>query len=185
MHELSWQGSTVITLTEEEQVFLYALRGDAHGAIEGSFEAMETQLRKEGSSVALHGPRCSLSSKKIYSDAAIDQKQIGRFRLLTYIGMIDRASGGYLAEGSKAVAIAVAIFAIPVAILASNLLVSVTSKTARLSSSCPACGSPDVTFEVEIGPAQPDTVISQCPSCLSNLKMNSDTLLVELMQDLD
>jgi hypothetical protein len=73
--ELLWAGSKVVVLDSDEQRFLEAVRswGTGHPIMsDEEFDALRTELRTKGSIVAAQGPRCSLRTKKMYSDASPD-----------------------------------------------------------------------------------------------------------------
>lgn len=73
--ELLWAGSKVVVLDSDEQRFLEAVRswGTGHPIMtDEEFDALRNELRTKGSIVAAQGPRCSLRTKKMYSDAAPD-----------------------------------------------------------------------------------------------------------------
>jgi hypothetical protein len=73
--ELLWAGSKVATLEADEQRFLEASMAYARGAplmSDDDFDKLKTDLRQKNSIVSAQGPRCSLRSKKMYSDAAVD-----------------------------------------------------------------------------------------------------------------
>lgn len=73
--ELLWAGSKVVILDSDEQKFLEAVRAWSTGhpiMSDDEFDDLRTQLRSQGSVVAAQGPRCSLRTKKMYSDASPD-----------------------------------------------------------------------------------------------------------------
>ncbi|CAH1453406.1 unnamed protein product [Lactuca virosa] len=55
--ELMWEGSSVVMLSSDEQKFL---------------EASMAYVSEDGSDIVAEGPRCSLRSRKVYSDLSVD-----------------------------------------------------------------------------------------------------------------
>lgn len=73
--ELLWQGSEVAILSSAEQKFLEASLAYSKGKpilSDAEFDALKSELKQQESFVALAGPRCSLRSRKMYSDLQID-----------------------------------------------------------------------------------------------------------------
>lgn len=73
--ELLWAGSKVVVLDGDEQRFLEAVRswGSGHPVMsDEDFDKLRAELRAKGSIVAAQGPRCSLRTKRMYSDAQPD-----------------------------------------------------------------------------------------------------------------
>ena len=73
--ELLWSGSDVAVLSSAEMKFLEATMAYNKGKnllTNDEFDRLKGQLKEEGSSVVSAGPRCSIRSKKVYTDAAPD-----------------------------------------------------------------------------------------------------------------
>ncbi|KAH7659671.1 Chloride channel core domain-containing protein [Dioscorea alata] len=73
--ELMWEGSSVVMLTPDEQKLLEASMAYASGnpiMTDAEFDELKMRLRKEGSDIVQEGPRCSLRSRKVYSDLSVD-----------------------------------------------------------------------------------------------------------------
>lgn len=73
--ELLWNGSKVAVLDGDELAFLEASQAFAKGKpimSDEDFNALKYELKQKGSVVAAEGPRCSLRSKKMYSDCTPD-----------------------------------------------------------------------------------------------------------------
>jgi hypothetical protein len=73
--ELLWSGSKVAILDSEELRFLEATKAYQSGKplmSDEEYEAMKAELRSKNSVVVAQGPRCSLRSRKMYSDASVD-----------------------------------------------------------------------------------------------------------------
>lgn len=73
--ELIWNGSKVAILDADEQRFLEASMAYSNGSpimSDEDYDQLKAELRTRGSIVSAQGPRCSLRSKKMYSDAYPD-----------------------------------------------------------------------------------------------------------------
>ncbi|XP_039142052.1 PGR5-like protein 1B, chloroplastic [Dioscorea cayenensis subsp. rotundata] len=73
--ELMWEGSSVVMLSPDEQKLLEASMAYASGnpiMTDAEFDELKMRLRKEGSDIVQEGPRCSLRSRKVYSDLSVD-----------------------------------------------------------------------------------------------------------------
>ncbi|KAF7138682.1 hypothetical protein RHSIM_Rhsim07G0096500 [Rhododendron simsii] len=73
--ELMWEGSSVVMLTSDEQKFLEASMAYVAGKpimSDQEYDSLKRQLKIDGSDIVVEGPRCSLRSKRVYSDLAVD-----------------------------------------------------------------------------------------------------------------
>ncbi|WJX54957.1 PGR5-like protein 1A, chloroplastic [Trifolium repens] len=73
--ELMWEGSTVVMLSSSEQKFLEASIAYVSGKpvmSDKEFDELKMKLKIEGSEIVAEGPRCSLRSRKVYSDLSVD-----------------------------------------------------------------------------------------------------------------
>ncbi|KAL6909347.1 hypothetical protein ACP4OV_001628 [Aristida adscensionis] len=73
--ELMWEGSSVVMLSQDEQIFLEACMAYAAGKpimSDAEFDELKLKLKKDGSVIVTEGPRCSLRSRKVYSDLSVD-----------------------------------------------------------------------------------------------------------------
>uniref|UniRef100_A0A6N2K759 PGR5-like protein 1A, chloroplastic n=1 Tax=Salix viminalis TaxID=40686 RepID=A0A6N2K759_SALVM len=73
--ELMWQGSSVVMLSSDEQKFLEASLAYVSGnpiMSDEEFDKLKLRLKTEGSEIVVEGPRCSLRSRKVYSDLSVD-----------------------------------------------------------------------------------------------------------------
>jgi hypothetical protein len=73
--ELMWEGSSVVMLSSDEQRFLEASMAYVSGnpiLSDEEYDKLKMKLKMDGSEIVCEGPRCSLRSKKVYSDLAID-----------------------------------------------------------------------------------------------------------------
>jgi ribosomal protein S27E len=73
--ELMWEGSSVVMLSSDEQRFLEASMAYVSGnpiLNDEEYDKLKLKLKIDGSDIVSEGPRCSLRSKKVYSDLAVD-----------------------------------------------------------------------------------------------------------------
>ncbi|CAN6286113.1 unnamed protein product [Urochloa humidicola] len=73
--ELMWEGSSVVMLSPDEQRLLEASMAYASGKpimSDAEFDELKLRLKKDGSDIVTEGPRCSLRSRKVYSDLNVD-----------------------------------------------------------------------------------------------------------------
>ncbi|KAI3947959.1 hypothetical protein MKW92_035828 [Papaver armeniacum] len=73
--ELMWEGSSVVMLSSSEQKFLEASMAYVSGKpimTDKEYDELKLQLKIDGSEIVVEGPRCSLRSKKVYSDLTVD-----------------------------------------------------------------------------------------------------------------
>ncbi|XP_076930243.1 PGR5-like protein 1A, chloroplastic [Bidens hawaiensis] len=73
--ELMWEGSSVVMLSSDEQKLLEATMAYISGnpiMSDVEFDKLKKQLKKDGSDIVAEGPRCSLRSRKVYSDLTVD-----------------------------------------------------------------------------------------------------------------
>ncbi|VAH96453.1 unnamed protein product [Triticum turgidum subsp. durum] len=69
--ELMWEGSSVVMLSADEQRLLEASIAYIAGNPIMS-DAEFDELKLDGSDIVTEGPRCSLRSRKVYSDLTVD-----------------------------------------------------------------------------------------------------------------
>ncbi|GAB4834318.1 PGR5-like protein 1B, chloroplastic [Ancistrocladus abbreviatus] len=73
--ELMWEGSSVVMLSADEQRLLEASMAYVAGKpimTDEEFDDLKQKLKMEGSEIIVEGPRCSLRSRKVYSDLTVD-----------------------------------------------------------------------------------------------------------------
>ncbi|EYU39022.1 hypothetical protein MIMGU_mgv1a010322mg [Erythranthe guttata] len=73
--ELMWEGSSVVMLSADEQRFLEASMAYVSGnqiMTDDEYDKLKQKLKMDGSEIVVEGPRCSLRSRKVYSDLSVD-----------------------------------------------------------------------------------------------------------------
>ncbi|CAA2961726.1 PGR5 1A, chloroplastic [Olea europaea subsp. europaea] len=73
--ELMWEGSSVVMLSADEQRFLEASMAYVSGnpiMSDKEYDELKLKLKMDASEIVVEGPRCSLRSRKVYSDLSVD-----------------------------------------------------------------------------------------------------------------
>lgn len=194
--ELTWEGSSVVVMTKEEQMFLEATKAYAMGSpilTDDQFNDLKMKLKEQGSPIALGGPRCSIRSRRVFTDLSVDY---GRLTLLNLPGAIialgllfalDFATGFQITKFVELPEplgfVAVWVVAIPVLYIISDSLTKVVLKDALiLKGQCTNCGAEQTIFFGKVlgveGADEKSEV--KCESCKQ--KMTADSRTRELTQ---
>ena len=194
--ELLWEGSTVVTMTKEEQMFLEATKAYSMGKpvmSDEEFNELKLKLKNQGSPIASGGPRCSIRSRRVFTDLDVDYFRLTLLNIpgvaisLSLLFLLDLATGFSI---SKFVELPeplgfVAVWAVvlPILYVVSDSLTKVVLKDALvLKGQCTNCGDPIVLFFGSVlGIEGNDQVSSvQCDGC--KCKMSADSVSRELTQ---
>lgn len=196
--ELTWEGSKVVVLNEDEQLFLEAQLGFNRGQpimSDADFDKLKLKLKQSGSFVTSQGPRCSLRSGSMYSDAQVDYlKMVGlnippALLVLGALFSVDDLTGfeiTKLVELPQPWGIVVVWgFVLPALYVLSSAISNVLFKDALiLKAPCPNCGAENTTYFGDIltvaGNRNRNTV--ECPSCKSKLTFDALTREVEVTE---
>ncbi|GAQ87275.1 pgr5-like protein b [Klebsormidium nitens] len=197
--ELQWQGSRVVIMSPDEQKFMEACQAYFAGKpilSDDEFDALKSQLKKSNSRVTVEGPRCSLRSRKVYSDSQLDYLKMTLLNLpaavisLAFVFLFDDLTGfeiTYLLELPEPWS---ALFAYGVVFpftlfLTSKLTRVVIKDPLILKGPCPNCGAENTTFfgTILTVPSPSDTNPVKCESCGTNLKFERDSRLILIDED--
>ncbi|GLT78304.1 hypothetical protein SLA2020_498440 [Shorea laevis] len=194
--ELMWEGSSVVMLSSDEQKFLEASMAYVAGKpimSNEEFDKLKMKLKMEGSEIVVEGPRCSLRSRKVYSDLSVDY-----FKMLllnvpaTVIALglfffLDDITGfeiTYLLELPEPFSFIFTWFAaVPLLVwLAQSLTKVVVRDSLILKGPCPNCGTENVSFfgtilSVSSGGS---TNTIKCSNCGTEQVYDSKTRLITL-----
>lgn len=197
--ELLWSGSKVAILTSAEKKFLEAsLAYNAGKPIMSNedFDKLKTQLRKENSIVTAQGARCSIRSRKMYSDAKVDYLRMVALNipaaLTVLLGLfsIDDLTGfevTQLMELPEPFGIIVVWgVVLPVVYVLSNAITNLVFKDALvLKAECPNCGTENLTYFGDIltvsGSRRTNSV--NCANCKVNLLFDAEKREVEVQAE--
>lgn len=197
--ELVWSGSKVAVLSTDEQRFLEAQVAFAKGRpimSDADFEALKLELRRAGSPVTAQGARCSLLSRKMYSDAAVDYLKLVAINvpaaLLVLGGLfsIDDLTGfeiTRLVELPEPYGI-IAVWGVvlpTIYVLASSLTNLLFPDALILTAPCPACGHSNSSYfgSILTIPGNRDANAVECGGCKAKLQFDARTREVELIEE--
>jgi len=206
--ELTWEGSSVATLSTDELRFLEATRAFRDGKSiisDAEYDALKLALKTKGSAVALEGPRCSLRSRKVTSDAEPDYLKMVALRgpaLALTIGVLfsideisELVTGRYELTDNPILEadLGGTIFG-PLAFIFLPLTIVISFGLTRLAlgenplvlhGPCPACGDDVVTYFGKVFGVDgySETAELACKNCKSELTLDSKTRTIELIKD--
>eukprot|EP00270_Netrium_digitus_P016023 TRINITY_DN567_c0_g1_i2.p1 TRINITY_DN567_c0_g1~~TRINITY_DN567_c0_g1_i2.p1 ORF type:complete len:346 (-),score=86.09 TRINITY_DN567_c0_g1_i2:157-1194(-) len=194
--ELTWEGSSVVVLTTEEQKFLEALMAYKTGKpfmSDAEFDQLKLQLKKQGSKVAIEGPRCSLRSRKVYSDTTVDYLRMTLLNLpaaiiaLLLVFFVDDLTGfeiTYLLELPEPYSFLFTWFIVlPFTFLTAQFITNLALKDFLiLRGPCPNCGVNNISFFGTIFTVSNSQRVNdvKCESCGSLLKYELDARIITL-----
>lgn len=194
--ELMWEGSSVVMLSSDEQKFLEASMAYVSGnpiMTDKEYDQLKMQLKKDGSDIVAEGPRCSLRSRKVYSDLTVDYLKMFLINVpaaVVALGLfffLDDITGfeiTYLLELPEPFSFIFTWFAaIPFILWLSFTLTNVIVKDFLiLKGLCPNCGTENTSFfgtilSISSG-GTTNTV--KCTNCQTPLVFDQDTRLITL-----
>jgi hypothetical protein len=186
--ELTWAGSSVAVMDSNEQKFLEASMAFSQGKpilSDTEFDELKTKLKQSNSIVTAQGPRCSVRTKKMYSDASADYLRTTLLNLpavlfvlgllfavdiatnfgLTNLVTLPAPFGAGLVWG----------LLLPVCYLASTSLTNIGFKDAVvLKADCPNCGTEVTSYYgtiLTIAGNRGQNALD-CPNCTAGLTMD-------------
>ncbi|KAG8044390.1 hypothetical protein GUJ93_ZPchr0050g33541 [Zizania palustris] len=194
--ELMWEGSSVVMLTPDEQRLLEASMAYVSGnpiMTDAEFDELKLRLRKEGSEIVQEGPRCSLRSRKVYSDLTVDYFKMFLLNVpaavvaLTLFFFLDDFTGfeiTYLLELPEPFSFIFTWFAaLPLIFWIAQAITSAIVKDFLiLKGPCPNCGNENLSFfgtilSVPSGGANNSV---KCANCGTSLVYDSASRLITL-----
>ncbi len=194
--ELIWSGSKVAVLTKNEKRFMEATLAYNAGKplmSDAEYEELKKQLRQEGSAVTFQGARCSIRTKKMYSDAEVDYLRMITLNfpaaLLVLISLfaVDDLTGfevTSLMELPEPFGIIVVWgFILPAVYVISSAITNLVFKDALvLKAECPSCGTKNFTYfgDILTVAGNKDANVVECPECKSKLRFDADSRMVEV-----
>lgn len=193
--ELLWEGSRVAVLSSTEQRFMEASRAHAEGnpiITDEQYDDLKRQLRRDRSTVVAQGPRCSIRSKKMYSDITIDYVKMTLLNLpavLLVLGVLFSVDDITGFEITKAIELPqpygiVFLWGVllPSLFILANAITSLGFKDALIVKGiCPNCSTENTTYFGDIltvAGARDETTVP-CKECKSQLQFKAnDRMLV-------
>ncbi|KAH0890474.1 hypothetical protein HID58_052903 [Brassica napus] len=194
--ELMWEGSSVVMLSSDEQRFLEASMAYVSGnpiLSDEEYDKLKMKLKMDGSEIVCEGPRCSLRSKKVYSDLAVDYFKMFLLNVpatVVALGLfffLDDLTGfeiTYLLELPEPFSFIFTWFAAVPAIvyLALSLTKLIIRDSLILKGPCPNCGTENTSFFGTILSISNDgsTNNVKCSGCGTAMVYDSSTRLITL-----
>eukprot|EP00899_Mesostigma_viride_P024487 jgi/Mesvir1/5222/Mv15351-RA.1 len=186
--ELLWEGSSVVMMSPTEQKFIEAKQAFMAGKpvmTDAEFDALKRELKEQNSSVAIAGPRCSIRSRRVVSDASVDYIKMTLLNLpaavvtLAAVFVVDDLTDfgiTYLVELPEPWSFLFTWgLVIPITyVLSTNVTRFVFQNPLILQGPCPECGSPTVSYFGSILGVAGDEATSevQCENCKSTLEFS-------------
>ncbi|XP_073287917.1 PGR5-like protein 1A, chloroplastic [Primulina huaijiensis] len=194
--ELMWEGSSVVMLSANEQRFLEASMAYVSGnqiLTDKEFDELKQKLKMDGSEIVVEGPRCSLRSRKVYSDLSVDYLKMFLLNVpaaVVALGLfffLDDLTGfeiTYLLELPEPFSFIFTWFAaIPVILWLSFTLTNFIVKDFLiLVGLCPNCGTENNSFFGTILSVSSggDTNKVKCSNCGTEMMYDSKSRLITL-----
>ncbi|KAJ0104524.1 hypothetical protein Patl1_18579 [Pistacia atlantica] len=204
--ELMWEGSSVVMLNliwfivtmqaPDEQKFLEASMAYVSGKpimSDEEFDQLKIRLKMEGSEIVAEGPRCSLRSRKVYSDLTVDYLKMFLLNVpatVVALGLfffLDDLTGfeiTYLLELPEPFSFIFTWFAaVPLIVyLAQSLTKLIVKDFLILKGPCPNCGTENLSFfgtilSVSSGGTSNSV---KCSNCGTSLVFDAKTRLITL-----
>lgn len=188
--ELLWSGSKVAILNSSEKKFLEAVLAYNAGRpimSNQDFDALKKQLKKENSFVTAQGARCSIRSRKMYSDAQVDYLRLVALNLPAAITVlfglfsIDDLTGFEVTKLMELPEpwgiIVVWGLILPMVYVLSNAITNLVFRDALvLKARCPSCDTENFTYFGDIltvsGNREKNTI--ECSNCKAKLVFDAD-----------
>ncbi|XP_042019545.1 PGR5-like protein 1B, chloroplastic [Salvia splendens] len=195
--ELMWEGSSVVMLSADEQRFLEASMAYVSGnplLSDKEFDELKQRLKADGSEIVIEGPRCSLRSRKVYSDLSVYLKMylLNAPATIVALGLfffIDEITGFEVLKIPEPFGFLVTWFAaLPFIIwLAFTLTNAVVKDVLILEGICPNCGTKNNSFFGSILSISSGGSINnvKCSNCGTALVYDSKTRLITLPEGSD
>ncbi|XP_060180032.1 PGR5-like protein 1B, chloroplastic [Lycium barbarum] len=194
--ELMWEGSSVVMLSTDEQKFLEASMAYVSGnpiMTDKEYDKLKMKLKRDGSDIVVEGPRCSLRSRKVYSDLSVDYLKMFLLNVpaaVVALGLfffLDDLTGfeiTYLLELPEPFSFIFTWFAaLPLILWLSFTITNIIIKDFLiLKGPCPNCGTENTSFfgtilSVSSGGSNNKV---KCSGCGTDLIYDSDTRLITL-----
>lgn len=195
--ELLWNGSKVAILDTEEQKFLEATMAYSRGnpiLSDEEYDALKAELKQRGSVVSAQGPRCSIRSKKMYSDAYPDYLRMTALNIpaallcLGFLFSIDDITGfevtSLIELPPPGGIIALWALVLPVLYLLSTSITNLVLKDHTiLRGPCPNCGTDNFTYFGDIFTVSGNkgSNVLECSNCKADLTydLNKRVIVVD------
>jgi len=187
--ELLWEGSKVAILSSTEQKFMEASLAYQAGKpilSDTEFDELKGQLRKKNSKVVSQGPRCSIRSRNMYSDADPDYLKMTILNLpaalitLGALFSVDDLTGFEITKFLElpqpyGIAVVWGLVLPAIYVLSTSLTNIVLKDGLILKGNCPNCNTPASTYFGDIltitGNREKNEIV--CSNCKAKLTFNA------------
>lgn len=193
--DLVWAGSRVAVLSSTEQKFMEASRAFQQNKpmlTDDQYDELKRQLRRDRSPVVAQGPRCSLRSKRMYSDISVDYLKMTFLNLpavLLVLGALFSVDDLTGFEITKAISLPeplgiIFLWAVllPGLFILANALTQLAFKDALImKGTCPNCNTENTSYfgDVLTVSGTRDEQTFKCKECKSELTFRAnDRMLV-------
>jgi len=162
---------------------------------DAQYDALKLELKKNGSAVALAGPRCSLRSQRVYSDSTVDYLRMTALNVpgalvgLAACFVVDDLSGFGITQLVELPEpwgfIAVWFVVLPVIYLISAKFTGLLLKdSVVLAAPCPNCGASNIAFFGDILTVEgsKESLDVTCESCKELINFQRKTRQVVLIK---
>lgn len=183
--ELLWQGSKVPVLDVEESAFIEASMAYAKGKpvmSDEEYDALKNSLRQKNSVVTAQGPRCSIRSKKMYSDATPDYLRMTLLNIPAAVAVLGALFAVDFPTGfeiSKVISLPPPLgtfllwgIVLPTCYVISTSITNVLFKdNIILKAPCPNCNTETFTYfgDILTVPGNRGSNVVDCPGCNASL----------------
>lgn len=192
--ELLWNGSKVAVLDSKEQRFLEASMAYQRGKpilTDQQFDELKSQLKAQNSIVTAEGPRCSLRSKKMYSDATPDYLRMTALNIpaaLVVLGLVfglDDITGFEITQFIElpppyGIVALWGLLLPAIFVVATSITNLVLKDGVILQGACPSCGTTNFTYFGDIfsvsGTGGQNVV--ECGNCKADLTVDAAKRIV-------
>lgn len=192
--ELLWNGSSVAILSSDEMKFLEARLGYAKGQpimSDDEFDALRGQLRSNNSVVSAQGPRCSIRTRKLYSDAQYDIARMTALNvpavllLLGFVFAIDDVTGFEITQAIElpppwGLVLLWGVL-LPSLYVLSTAVTNIGFKDGLiLKGNCPDCGHENITYfgDLLTVPGNRGTNVVDCGKCGAGLTFDQNKRII-------
>lgn len=192
--ELLWSGSKVAVLDSDEQRFLEASLAYNRGKpimSDAQYDELKATLRNSSSIVTAQGPRCSIRSRKLYSDAETDVLRMVAINIpavllvLGFVFAIDDLTGFEVTQAIElpppyGVGLLWGIL-LPATYVIATALTAIGFKDALvLKGQCPNCGAENYTYfgDFLTVPGNRGTNVVDCVSCNAGLTFDQNKRVI-------
>ena len=184
--DLIWNGSKIAVLSSNEQRFLEATISHSNGKpilSDDEYDELKGELISQNSVVTRAGPRCSIRSKKMYSDAVPDYLKLTLLNVpaaLIVLGAIFSVDDLTGFEITKAIELPPPYSILflwglvfpTIYIIATSITNFILPDALILKADCPSCGEPNQAYFGGIFTVAGNkrTSVVECPSCKADLE---------------